>query len=415
MEEEILLALMSKMVQEKVAEYISSNTPIPTRGPRGFNGPMGEAGEPGKSFIWDEHKDKILEKIHGSSLKFEDLSEDQKVILRGPRGRDGLDGRGFIWEDHEAVIRDMIKDSALKFSDLTIQQMEDLRGRPGRDGKDGVKGRDGNDFSFQEHSDKIQSIINSEILGLLPSLKLKFSDLSLDDVESLRGPRGQRGKPGKDFIFEEHAEFFKSLKMTFSDLTETELDSLKLKFSHLTEKELDSLKLKFESLTEEDRESLGGPRGQRGKPGRDGISGENGKDGKTLRGPVGPIGITGNQGRPGIDGEDGEDGEDAPLIEDIRILEYRDNDISLRVVFNNGTSIETNKISLPKSGPIVQNLFAISGGMGSGGGFGAFNNFSCGKVSEIDFDGFNLINCCHLPIGVDGTSLNLGELNALCN
>lgn len=67
---------------------------------------------------------------------------------------------------------------------------------------------------------------------------------------------GKNGKDGKDFNFEEHREFFESLRLKFSDLTPKQINSLKLKFSDLTSKE---------------REMLRGKPGQDGKQGRTGV------------------------------------------------------------------------------------------------------------------------------------------------
>ena len=39
----------------------------------------------------------------------------------------------------------------------------------------------------------------------------------------------------------------------------------------------------------------------------------------------------------------------------------------------------------------------------------------CGKISDLDPDGYNSIDCCKLPFDSSIRSADLGELNALCN
>ena len=193
---------------------------------------------------------------------------------------------------------------------------------------------------------------------------MNIADLSESDLALLRGPRGQRGKPGKDFNFEEHREFFEGLKLKFSDLSPQEVDSLKLKFKDLSKEEIDSIKLKFTDLSDEERLSLRGPRGQRGRVGAMGEMGP--------RGPQGEIGPTGPQCLPGKNGQDGLDGKDAPIIEEIRVEQYSDSEIALRFDFSDGTSIESNRvalasgkgtsqtatqlISVPSSGIVLENI-----------------------------------------------------------
>jgi hypothetical protein len=180
----------------------------------------------------------------------------------GPKGRDGKDGYSFEFSEYEETIKSWVKEYTLKFSDLTEDQLESLKG---------PKGDAGESFSFESSREDIERIIQAEINLLQDSLKLKFTDLTEDEKLELRGPRGQRGKPGqdgrdgKDFVFEEHKEFFQSLKLKFTDLSPEEVDSLKLKFSQLTSDERESLKLKFEDLTVDEIESIRGPKGKDGK------------------------------------------------------------------------------------------------------------------------------------------------------
>ena len=260
-------------------------------------------------------------------LKFSDLTEEEKYELKG---LDGKDGKSVKFEDvytelslelSEKLLA-IREDLKLKFSDLTEDEVNSLRGKDGRDGKDGI------DFDFSAHEESIVQKINEKIDSVRDGLKLKFSELNDKEKAELKGPRGQRGKPGEDFVFEDNVDKIREilqnyineklpeLKLNFSDLSEDDIfllkgkdgrdgkngidfdfeenrieiqnqiceyidsvkDSLKLTFADLSEEEKDSLKLKFSDLTEEDRVTLKGPRGQRGKPG---VDGENGKDGAT--------------------------------------------------------------------------------------------------------------------------------------
>lgn len=269
--------------------------------------------------------------------------------FRGPRGFSGPSGKDFDIKEHESVIRQWAKEYALKFQDLTLEQIEQLRGPRGRDGSDGRDGQDGKGFIYGEHSEKISEIIRSTIESISGELKLKFSDLSEDEIGSLRGPRGRDGRDGRDFIFDEHREFFESLRLKFSDLSSDEKESLKLKFSQLTEEEKTSLKLKFADLTDEDKALIRGPRGPRGQRG---IAG---KDGVT--GPMGPRGLPGIQGlrglpgSNGLDGLNGENGSDAPRIVDVDI-ESNGNEIIFVFKFSDGTVVRTDPVKLPDTAVI---------------------------------------------------------------
>lgn len=303
--------------------------------------------------------------------EIEDRFENLSLVAgpRGPRGHvgpRGEDGKSFVFSDYEETIRAWAKDYALKFSDLSEDEIESLRG------PSGPKGRDGRDFIFDENRDRIHSLISEEIEKLRPSLKLQFSDLSAEEVASLKGPRGERGRDGRGFNFEEHREFFLSLKPKFSDFSDSEKESLRLKFSDLTEEEKSSLKLRFEDLTDEEKFRLRGPRGQRGSRGQDGTDGEKGDKGERgergIRGLPGPVGNTGRPGRDGADGKDGEDGVDAPYITDIKLDQEKDN-FSFVFHFSDGSSIETNAVYMPKRAVDIYVTGGVGGG-GSGGGSG---------------------------------------------
>lgn len=305
MDNEVLIAILSKLVDEKL-----SSLSRPSIGPRGF---------------------------------------------RGPSGLDGKDGKDFIFKDHEEEIKTWLKELSLKFEDLTPEQIKSLKGRDGRDGKD---------FVFEVHRVDIEKLVSEVVAASSDSLKLKFSDLSADDIALLRGPKGRPGrdgKDGKDFVFDEHLDFFKNLKPKFSDLTEEEKLSLTLKFSHLTPEERDGLKLKFSDLSQEELLEIRGPRGQRGKPGRDGL---NGKDGLSIRGLPGATGPRGLQGPPGAYGADGRDGQDAPYVVGIDVSQKRDS-FSLIFEFSDGTSLESPSIDLPAN---IKETYIVGSAIGSGGG-----------------------------------------------
>lgn len=272
---------------------------------------------------------------------------------RGPSGSPGNDGKDFVFSEHEGAIRAWAKEYALKFSDLSTEEKDSLKGR---DGKDGAN------FVFEAHREEIEKSISDFIGGL--DLKLKFSDLTEEEISDLRGPRGRDGKDGKGFVFEEHLEYFNSLKLKFSDLTAEERDALVLKFSQLTDEERASLKLRFEDLTDDDRALIRGPRGVRGQKGSPGKAGKDGEDGQSIRGLPGPCGVAGRSGLNGRDGIDGSAGQDAPYIVAIDVDQSRDK-FTLIFHFSDGTSLETQTISLPSGATYI---IGGGGGGGSGGG-----------------------------------------------
>lgn len=316
------------------------------------------------------------------------------------KGKDGKDGKSFVFAEHEETIKSWAKEFALKFEDLSPSQMELLRGPQGFEGLPGPKGEDGKSFVFAEHEKEITDIISNAVSAVRDDLKLRFEDLSEDEKAELRGPRGQRGKPGKDFDFEESKDKISNeiyshlqklqpdLKLRFQDLTEEDKEELKLRFDHLTEEEKaglklrfehltdeekESFKLKFEHLTEEDRQMLRGPRGQRGRAGRDGI------DGKSIRGPIGPQGM---QGPRGPQGPPGEDGKDAPVISNISLTK-EGSDIFFSFDFDTGFSIITNRVKIPSTTNIGYVGVFGGGGGGSGPG-GTIGGFIDGGGPEID-------------------------------
>lgn len=281
---------------------------------------------------------------------------------RGPRGPQGLDGKDFIFEEHSELFRSWTQEFALKFEHLSTEQVESLIGPKGRDGHDG---RDGIDFNFENSKEDIAGIIFNLLEEMKDELKIKFADLSVDDVEQLRGPRGKSGRDGRDFNFDEHKSYFDSLKPKFSDYTEEERESLALHFHQLTEDEKASLKLRFQDLTEEDKFQIRGARGSKGQKGQQGDIGETGPQG--IRGTIGPRGLqglpgqTGPSGTNGRDGTNGSNGEHAPYITNIIVDDVNSDEIEFIFKFSDGTSIKSGPVKLPKG----NNLFVGGGGLRS--------------------------------------------------
>ena len=355
MQNEVLIALLSKMVEEKFQEL--PLTPISHRGPRG------RPGSEGRGFDFNLYEPTIKEWCKKFAIKFEDLSEDEIEKLRGPVGHNGADGNSFNFQYHEQSIRELCKEFSLKFSDLTSEEIGALRGPKGEAGRDG---RDGAGFVWEESRERVLEIVRETVEGMSEELRLKFSDLSETDIQKLRGPRGRDGHDGRDFIFEEHVEYFNSLKPKFSDFTEEEKESLKLKFSQLTDEEKNNLRLKFEDLSDDQKISLRGPRGLRGQKGITGREGPQGKQGLSIRGLPGLKGLIGMPGVNGRDGQDGQDGKDAPYITDIEVDSGKDS-FAFIFSFSNGNEIRTEEVELPK---------VESKGIIGGGSYTVINNIS---------------------------------------
>ena len=239
MKNEIILAIIKKLIEEKMGEITAS---VGRRGLKGADG---------RDFDFEENREKISEiiKSHLESLSLEKKEKE------------------FNWDDIKddvthviaEVIRVSREDLKLKFSDLEIYEVELLKGE---DGKDGRPGRDGKDFEFEEYRHSISDIIHAYIDDISSGFVLKFSDLSESEKDEIR-------LKFSDLTRQEKLE----LKLKFSDLSPNDKDELRLKFEQLTDEEKDELKLKFEDLTPEEVLQLRGPRGQRGKQGDVGLRG----------------------------------------------------------------------------------------------------------------------------------------------
>jgi hypothetical protein len=470
-----LVVLIDLLIKDQMAKIELPEGPV---------GPRGLRGKDGNDFDIEDHKDSLIALIESHSNIT--LTSEQIESLKGRDGIDGRDGRDgrdgksvYIEEvlpelssELKSKIELMKDDLRLKFSDLTSEELESIRGRDGKDGKDfdfeshseeiqlkiklaivesrdylklkfedlsedqklelrgsrGQRGKSGKDFDFDENRDRIVSLINSFIESKLPELKLKFSDLTEDEVSILTGRNGRDGRDGKDFDFEESrieiqnqiCEYINSVK-----------DYFKLTFSDLTEDEKSSLKLKFSDLTDEERLQIKGSRGQRGKPGVDGSDGKDaatwnagtelplnwGREGdlflnvstcdvfkmengewikqtnirgaKGLPGLNGPVGRTGPKG---FDGAKGEDGKDAPYIIDVRLETYKDEEFRIVLIMSDGEKIISNYVDFPA---VVRNYYYSTGVSGGGGSSDSNTEYfdegvSQGTTQKINFSGPNI-------------------------
>lgn len=447
MKKEVLIALVAALIKDEISKHEKNHVEVVGhRGPRGFDG---------KDFDFTEHQDKIFEQIEsvfqvqkdGLKLKFSDLTPDDIESLRGSSGRDGKsfnieehrveilthldqlfdaskesfklkfsdlaqeeilsligpsgkDGESFDWEKEQGQIKNLISDFVienrdqfkLKFDDLSPEEISSIIGPRGRDGKDGIHGEDGKDFVFVEHEASISSLVAQHLSDIKDSLKLRFDDLSDDEKMQLRGPRGQRGKQGHDFIYDEHKD---KIEAHIDDSVFKLAPSLKMKFSDLTDEEKLELKLKFEDLTEEERFSLRGPRGQRGKPGQDftwedhetKISNKiedfisSIRDDLKLKfsdltkpeiqslklkfSDLSELEKFSLRGKEGKAGSMGADGKDAPTIIDVRIVQ-RSSAFYFVFSFSDNTTVETNLIDFPVKHSNSLQVFNVGGGSEGG-------------------------------------------------
>lgn len=171
-------------------------------GKDGLNGKDGIDGKDGKSFDWNEHKDSISKLIEKHRLKFENLTQEQKDELRGERGPRGQRGKpgvqgekgekgdSFIWDEHQEKIFNKIEQSKLKFSDLSDEEKLSLkgdRGPRGQRGKPGINGFSAYEIWNKENEGTIEDFLNS--------LKGKNG---VPGLPGLNGRDGQNGLDGQD-------------------------------------------------------------------------------------------------------------------------------------------------------------------------------------------------------------------------
>lgn len=291
---EELLSYIELLVEEQVSEIKNIKGKRGLRGPRGekgLDGKDGIDGKDGNDFSWESFEPKLINKIKEYSIKG-DKGERGPRGYAGKPGVDGKDGIGFNFEDHKEEIEKIIKSYRLKYEDLTKDQIDELRGprgfrgqrglpgRKGDPGKDGKDGKDGHDFIFSEHEEKIFEIINKT--------KLKFSDLSENEKQELRGPRGFRGQKGKAGLNGQSA-----YEIWLEKNKGSKLDFL-----------------------------------------------------MSLVGPKGFDGAKGEKGDKGDKGDPGFDGKDAPEISKVRIIKVKDS-FKFRFSFEDGTVLTTNQVDLP--------------------------------------------------------------------
>lgn len=176
-------------------------------------------------------------------------------------------------------------------------------------GPRGLRGRPGKDFQLDEHLEPVSKILQTIVDD--GDFKLKYSDLTDEDKEELKLKfedlsvneleqlMGPRGPRGRDG----KSFNFYECKEDIEQSLKSELPNLKLKFSDLTKEDKEELTLKFGHLTDEEKSSLKGEKGFRGQRGKVGESGAKGE-----QGPKGADGKDGIQGEKGLDGKDGEQG-----------------------------------------------------------------------------------------------------------
>lgn len=117
---------------------------IKLQGPKGDPGPKGEDGVQGPK---------------GEPLRFEDLTEAQKLELKGEKGDKGEQGiQG-------------PKGEPFKYSDFTPEQLNALKGPKGDTGEDGEQGPKGEPF--------------------------KYTDFTEEQLAALKGERGEKGETGE--------------------------------------------------------------------------------------------------------------------------------------------------------------------------------------------------------------------------
>ena len=149
----MLVTEVNKMSENTINIYmgtedkvnVKDNTQIiKLQGPKGEPGPKGEDGVQGPK---------------GEPLRFEDLTEAQKLELKGEKGDKGEQGiQG-------------PKGEPFKYSDFTPEQLNALKGPKGDTGENGEQGPKGEPF--------------------------KYTDFTEEQLAALKGERGEKGETGE--------------------------------------------------------------------------------------------------------------------------------------------------------------------------------------------------------------------------
>ena len=163
----------------------------------------------------------------------------------------------------------------------------------------------------------------------------RFEDFTPEQLEQLRGPKGDDGVVKFEELTPEEKEQLRGPKgdaFTYEDFTQEQLNALKGQPGQKGDK---GDAFTYADFTQEQLNALRGPQGE---PGRDGLNGKDGKDGVSithtwngtslsitsasgtsemdLRGPAGQDGYTPVKGVDYFDGEPGPAGQDYVLTED---------------------------------------------------------------------------------------------------
>lgn len=289
-------------------------------------------------------------------------------------------------------------------------------------GPRGQRGKPGKDFNLDDHIEEVSEILNDLVQAGKDSwkvrytelsaeekeeLKLKFEDLTLEDLERLQGPKGNKGRDGKDgqdFIFTDHEDNIHSSIHKYIDTLD-----LKLQFEDLTEHEKLSLKGKRGEKGDTGHPGEQGDKGDRGPRGQRGKSGPQGETGD--KGERGPRGVQGLPGVPGVQGRVGESGKDAPIIIDIEISQVSDKKFSLIFFFSDGSKLETPDVKLPSIQQLAYSFMASTGGGGAGSITVSDGVTTIDPATGIEFTGATVVDnagVAEVTIDTQNTSVTDG-------
>jgi|GEM_PF-2975567 len=330
----VLLALIKKMIDLE----IKSRSVILSKGTTHRH----------KPFIFQEHEPEIRSMI-------EEYTRVNKNLFTAEKWEPDNLFYNEITHIIAEVVRAAKDDFKLEFSDLT-----------------------------QDEKDSLKLCFSDLTQDEKDSLKLNFSDLSENEISLIKGEKGEKGEKGdRGSVGQRGQEGEPFYYDKYRSEIEGYLDGLRLKFSDLSENEIRSLKGDVGPIGDR------GPRGQRGQKGDNGVDGESaydiwlrqnkgsigdfllslkGKDGLSIRGEIGPRGLVGKDGQEGKGGQNGNDGQDAPKITDVEI-KASGSKFYFVFSFDDGSTIESNDLKIPTTtyGP-MQSYGGDGGGGGGGGG-----------------------------------------------